>query len=177
MNDLSVHISSAIAGLLVIERDIFADKRGRFLALHIEGELDGWTEKPLRFREDSASFSSRGVLRGLHGDTTTWKLLQCVAGRVFLAVADLRPGSVTYRKTFHLTLEGERPVQILIPAGCVNGQQCLSDHSIVIYKQSDIYQGAQRQLTISWKDPRLAIPWPVAEPILSARDADAPFLS
>jgi dTDP-4-dehydrorhamnose 3,5-epimerase len=176
MKNLRVRLSDAIAGLLVIERDVFADERGRFLTLHVEGELDPWTETPLRFREDNVSVSHRGVLRGLHGDEVTWKLVQCVAGQVFLAVVDLRPASLTHRKTLHLTLDAAKHLQVLIPPGCVNGHQCLSDESLFVYKQSVAYDGAERQRTVRWNDPQLKIPWPLPDPILSARDAGAPLL-
>ena len=176
MNNLKVHASNSITGLLRIEREFFSDARGRFLTLHVVGELDPWTEKPLRFDEDNVSISHRGVLRGLHGDDITWKLVQCIAGKVFLAVADLREGSPTYKKTFYITLDGEKHEQILIPPGCVNGHQCLGEQSLFVYKQSVRYSGAGRQMTVRWDDPQLNIPWPMPQPILSDRDAEAPAL-
>jgi len=171
MNNLQVHVSNSILGLLQIERPFFSDLRGRFMTLHIVGELDAYTEKPLRFEEDNLSLSRKSVLRGMHGDDVTWKLVQCVAGEVFLAVADMRKESPTYRNSIHLTLNSEIHTQVLIPPGCVNGHQCLSDHSLFVYKQSVPYSGAHRQITVPWNDPSLNIPWPLPNPILSARDA------
>jgi dTDP-4-dehydrorhamnose 3,5-epimerase len=176
MNEIKVHASAVISGLLTIEREEFADKRGYFVALHLAGELDPWTPAPVRFEEDDLSASRHRVLRGLHGDDATWKLVQCVEGKVFLAVADLRHDSPTQGGVFHATLDSDRPVQVLIPPGCVNGHQCLSEHSLFIYKQSARYTGAGRQMTVRWDDPRLKIPWPLSKPILSDRDANATLL-
>lgn len=174
MNNLKVQASNSIIGLLQIEREVFSDTRGRFMTLHVVGELDPWTEVPLRFEEDDISISRKGVLRGLHGDDVTWKLVQCVEGSVFLAVADRRQKSPTYLKTFHLVLSSETHRQVLIPPGCVTGHQCLSDQCLFIYKQSSPYMGAGRQITVPWNDPELNIPWPLPRPILSDRDAAMP---
>lgn len=171
MNKLKVEASKSIIGLLLIEREFFSDARGHFMTLHVVGELDPWTEVPLRFEEDDLSISRKGVLRGMHGDDVTWKLVQCLAGSIFLVVADWREKSPTYRKKIHLVLDDETHRQVLIPPGCITGHQCLSDQCLFAYKQSRRYSGAARQIAVPWNDPVLNISWPLPDPILSERDA------
>jgi dTDP-4-dehydrorhamnose 3,5-epimerase len=176
MSDFSI-IPGSIDGLLIIDRKVFRDKRGDFCSLHISGELDKTVGQPLEFVEDDVSVSRYGVSRGLHGDNKTWKLVQCILGDIFIAVADVRPTSPTYLKVFTTRLTGDLFHQILIPPGCANGHQCLSPECIFLYKQTEIYSGAQHQFSIHWRDPKLNIPWPLSDPILSDRDGNAPFLT
>jgi len=173
---LSVNSDTPIDGLAVIRRSIFTDHRGYFLATYVEGDLDHLLPDGVQFLEDDISFSRRNVLRGLHGDERTWKLVSCLVGEVFLAVADLRSSSPTFKATFHLQLKAEDGLQVLVPPGCVNGYQCLSEFAIFAYKQSCVYTPGQ-QLTVRWDDPSMAIPWPVEDPILSDRDRTAPFIN
>jgi dTDP-4-dehydrorhamnose 3,5-epimerase len=174
MNEIEVSAPAAIADLLEIVRPAASDARGWFMATHVAGELDRFTKEPIRFIEDDVSRSRRGVLRGLHADFLTWKLVQCLWGEVFFAVADLRRQSPTYGKAHWTTLHAESGRQILVPPGCGNGHQCLSEQCLFAYKQSRIYSGAAGQLSVCWNDPALAIPWPISDPILSPRDLAAP---
>jgi dTDP-4-dehydrorhamnose 3,5-epimerase len=111
----------------------------------------------------------------MHGDDRTWKLVCCLYGEVFLAVADLRPGSRTFKSVFTRRFQAEEGWQALIPPGCVNGHKCLSEFSLFAYKQSHTYTGAQNQVSVRWNDPALRIPWPGPDPILSERDRLAPL--
>jgi dTDP-4-dehydrorhamnose 3,5-epimerase len=175
MNGVTVCATATIADLLEIVRPAASDPRGWFMATHVAGELDRFTPAPIRFVEDDLSWSRKGVLRGLHADTLTWKLVQCVWGEVFLAVADLRRQSPTHGRTHWLTLKAESGRQVLVPPGCGAGHQCLSEQCLFSYKQSRSYTGAGAQLCVRWNDPSLAIPWPISDPILSPRDRDAPL--
>jgi len=125
--------------------------------------------KDIDWKQDDFSFSHQGVLRGLHGDWKTWKLVQSVHGRLFLAVVDLRRDSETYCEVFTTVLSIRNHNQVLVPPGCANGHQCLSDTCTFHYKQSEYYD-AESQFTLDYKDEMLAIDWPIKNSILSERD-------
>ena len=159
--------SAAIPGLRRIEPAVFRDDRGEFV------EIWNPDDYPVAFVEDDLSLSRRGVLRGLHGDDRTWKLVQCVAGAMHMVVADVRDGARVWEA---FSLSAENRVQLLIPPGCATGLVALEDPSTLLYKQSERYAGASGQFTIRWDDPALGIDWPIEDPILSERDASAPLL-
>ena len=52
----------------------------------------------INFIHDKFAESKQNVLRGLHGDNKTWKLVSCVYGELFEVVVDMRKDSPTYRK-------------------------------------------------------------------------------
>ncbi|MCH9651271.1 MAG: dTDP-4-dehydrorhamnose 3,5-epimerase [Deltaproteobacteria bacterium] len=173
--------SQQIAGLKLLEPKTFQDSRGRFSELfrRDDDRLRDEQGQGLEFLEDSLSTSRRGVLRGLHGDHRTWKLMQCVAGEIFLVVVDLRCESSSFRQWTGLRLPAEEPRQVLVPPGCVNGHLVLRDAAL-FYKQTAYYQGAGQQVALRWDDPTIGIRWPLEEldaaPILSDRDASTPWL-
>ena len=170
-----------IPGLQIFEPEAHEDPRGRFVETFRADDprLHDLSGHPLTFVEDDLSFSRRGVLRGLHGDDRTWKLMQCVAGELFLAVVDLRPGSPTYRRWNGARLSAENHRQILAPPGCVNGHLVLED-AVLLYKQTAYYRGADHQIAVRWDDPAIGVEWPLDEisaaPVLSDRDASTPWL-
>ncbi len=161
--------SAVIPGLRRIEPSVFRDDRGEFLEL--------WNADDYAFAgafvEDDLSVSHRGVLRGLHGDDRTWKLVQCVLGAMWVVVADVREGRRAWEG---FDLSAANRVQLLIPAGCATGLLALEEPSALLYKQTERYRGAEGQFTVRWNDPALGIDWPVDDPILSERDAGAPDL-
>ena len=155
---------SKIDGLLVAELDIFEDNRGQIWTLYNE------TDWNLRFVEDKISISSRGVIRGLHGDSNTWKLIGCLSGEFFLVIVDARRDSSTYGLIETISLNSANPEIVLVPAGCLNGHQCISEEYIFWYKWSEHYTGQGTQETCRWDDDDLEIEWPIPDPILSNRD-------
>jgi len=170
--------SSEIPGLRLIQPDVFHDFRGEYVETFRADayqfhDLDG---QLIEFVEDDISVSIRHTLRGLHGDFRAWKLIQCLEGSFLLAVADMRRGLPTYLNCQQFTLNEKNRLQVLVPAGCVNGHLAMSERSIFSYKQSQYYSGADKQMTVRWDDPRLDLRWPVQNPILSRRDAEAEFL-
>lgn len=124
------------------------------------------------FLQDDISTSSRHVLRGIHGDQTTWKLVSCLYGRFYLVVLDLDETSPTHGQWTGFTLSDSNRLQVLIPPRHGNGHVVMSETAIFHYKQTTHYDRAG-QFTVRWDDPRYGIFWPVACPILSARDRDA----
>jgi dTDP-4-dehydrorhamnose 3,5-epimerase len=173
------HVNSKkIDNLYEIELDVFRDFRGEYVETYsVEKYLfQDATGNKLNFLEDDISYSKKNVLRGLHGDSKTWKLIQCLYGEIFFAVVDLRRESKTYKNVQTFLLSASMRKQILVPAGCANGHLVLSEDAIFSYKQSEIYSGMNNQFTLRWDHPDFKIEWPVENPILSQRDSTADFL-
>ena len=129
--------------------------------------------------QDDISVSGQGVLRGIHGDTRTWKLVSCLEGEFCLIVVNNRKGTEDYLRWIGFVLRESEPRQILIPPGFGNGHLVLSKRAIFHYKQSTYYKGADHQFSLRWDDPELNIFWPLLpgqQPILSQRDAEAEYV-
>ena len=175
---MKIEKSEIIPGLRIVTPDVFRDFRGEYVETFSAKryDFDDGTGNKVVFVEDDISVSSKGVLRGLHGDPKTWKLVQCLFGEFFLVVADMRKDSLAYFKWQSFSLNDQNRMQVLIPAGCGNGHLCLSEKCIFSYKQSQLYDGGASQFTIKWDEPKLNIQWPIKNPILSQRDSSAKYL-
>src|SRR5262249_40761841 len=123
------------------------------------------------------SYSEAKVLRGLH---FTWRkpqaqLVWVVEGAIFDVAVDLRRGSPKFATWFGRVLSAERQEQLFMPPGFAHGFCVLSPHAAVHYKCSEEFD-PEDDAGLHWRDPRLAIRWPIADPIVSARDAALPTL-
>jgi dTDP-4-dehydrorhamnose 3,5-epimerase len=147
---------------------IFNDFRGSYIELYNE-PLYRAAGIRVKFIQDDISTSSRHVLRGIHGDAVTWKLISCLYGRFRLMVVNANPRSRQYGKWASFELSDRNRRQVLVPPRFGNGHVVLSDVAIFHYKQTTIYDRAG-QFTILWNDPRFGFRWPVKRPILSTRD-------
>ena len=81
--------------------------------------------------------------------------------------------SATYLDWELFTINDKNRQQILVPPGYANGHLVMSDFGIFSYKQSTLYGGPSEQFTVKWNDPKLNIPWPIDNPLLSSRDKNA----
>ena len=156
--------SEKIKDLLSIKLDTFQDYRGEIWTVYSEEYTD------LKFVADKITISRFGVLRGLHGDPHTAKLIACLSGQIQLAILDLRKDSETYGNVETFLISDYDPTVVIVPAGCVNAHLCLSDKCVFYYKWSEQYKGPDEQVTIAWDDPELNIDWVIDNPILSERD-------
>ena len=147
----------------------FEDFRGSYVELYNEAEY-AQSGIPVHFVQDDFSTSTRYVLRGIHGDRKTYKLISCLAGKLYLVIANCNDGVPQWLHWEAFTLSAENHCQILVPPGFGVAHLVLSDWAIFHYKQSTYYDRAS-QFTLSWNDPRLNIWWPISQPILSRRDA------
>jgi len=133
-----------------------------------------WINKDYKliFNQDKFSISKKNVLRGLHGDNKTWKLVSCVYGEVFFAIVNFDKKSKNFlkKKTFILSQKNRK--QILIPPKYLNGYLCLTKECVFHYKLSykGKYVDSKDQFSINWQDPILNINWPIKKPTLSKRD-------
>jgi dTDP-4-dehydrorhamnose 3,5-epimerase len=155
-------------GVLLIKPTFFEDHRGEYLELYNE-KLYKAKGIDVDFLEDDISIGTRGVLKGIHGDSITWKLISCPYGKFYLVVVNYDQHSPDFGKWQSFVLSDVNKHQVLVPPMHGNGHLCLSEKSIFHYKQSADYDPS-RQFTIKWNDPRFNIWWPVKNPILSQRD-------
>ena len=126
---------------------------------------------PAGFVQDNHSSSVRHTLRGLHMQMRKpqGKLVRVTEGEIWDVAVDLRPNSPTRNRRTAAVLSADNFMQLYIPPGCAHGFCVMSDVAQVQYKCTELYDPAD-EVGIAWNDPTLAIPWPVAEPILSGRD-------
>lgn len=157
-----------IDGLLTVTPGVFEDFRGYYVETYNEEEYRA-AGISVHFVQDDISVSRQGVLRGLHGDAKTWKLISCLMGEIYLAVLDCREDSPTKGRWQGFTISDRNRLQVLVPPGVANGHTILSDRAIFHYKQSEYYN-PETQFTIKWNDPAHGIWWPIRHPIMSARD-------
>ena len=154
--------------LLIKPPTIFEDFRGTYVETYNE-ELYAKAGINVKFVQDDISVSRRNVLRGIHGDGETWKLVSCLYGEFYLVAVNRDDTSSQCGKWESFVLSDRNRLQVLIPPKFGNGHLVLSELAIFHYKQSTYYNRAG-QFTIKWNDPGLGIEWPTSTPILSRRD-------
>lgn len=148
---------------------LFEDWRGEYVETYNE-QLYREQGIEVQFVQDDISVSDRHVLRGLHGDAITWKLISCLYGKFYLVVVNNDPESPQYRQWASFVLSDANRKQVLIPPKFGNGHLVLSDKAVFHYKQNTYYDRAG-QFTLLWNDPELDLWWPVPNPLVSRRDA------
>ncbi|OHE86760.1 MAG: dTDP-4-dehydrorhamnose 3,5-epimerase [Verrucomicrobia bacterium RIFCSPLOWO2_12_FULL_64_8] len=165
-----------MAGLLLIEPKVFGDLRGFF--------LESWNRDRYRaagipddFVQDNFSFSGRGTLRGLHfqNPRTQGKLVSVWQGEVWDVAVDIRRQSRPFGRWLGMTLSAENKRQLYVPPGFAHGFVVLSETALFHYKCTNDYS-PKDEIGFRWDDPAVGIQWPVARPVLSSRDAQAPLL-
>jgi dTDP-4-dehydrorhamnose 3,5-epimerase len=167
-----------IAGLVIIEPQVFGDERGYFMETY---NAKTFADAGLRmhFVQDNQSKSKKGVLRGLHLQLKypQGKLLWVVSGEIFDVGVDLRRGSPTYGEYVGTILSGENKRMFYIPEGFAHGFLVLSDEAVVAYKCTELYH-PEYDAGIIYNDPDIGIDWPLdgIEPILSDKDKKLPTL-
>jgi len=157
-----------IKNLLEIDLEVFEDFRGQYVETYNKEYYFNKGIK-LEFLQDDISVSSQNILRGIHGDNKTHKLISCLLGRFYLVIVDLREDSKTYKQYVSFTLSETNRKQVLVPPGCGVAHLALSEKIIFHYKQTTYYN-PDIQFTYKWNDPQLNIWWPVKNPIVSLRD-------
>lgn len=167
---------TSLRGVLKIERFAFEDFRGCYGEIYARRD---YQEKGVNvdFVEQDFSISKKNVLRGIHGDDKTWKLVSCLYGSFYLIVLNFDKDSDQFGKWDSFVLSPENKLQILVPPKFGNGHLVLTDTAMFHYNQSQYYQGAHNQFTIRWNDPKFNMKWPTNDPMLSERDARAAFVT
>ena len=169
----------AIPEVLLVEPKVFGDTRGFFLESFRQDLFDQATGSHYEFIQDNHSRSSRGVLRGLHYQLpphAQGKLVRVTSGAVFDVAVDIRRNSATFGQWVGAELTAENHKQLWVPPGFAHGFLVLSETADFVYKTTDYY-APESDRGIRWDDADLAIDWPVSDPLLSGKDAKAPFLA
>lgn len=171
-------VATGIDDVLIIEPKVFVDNRGYFYEAFNSAQFRLFTGIDVSFVQDNHSMSQKGTLRGLHYQifNAQDKLVRVSSGSIFDVAVDLRKSSKTFGKWFGVELSETNKKQIFIPKGFAHGFVVLSDQAQVLYKASDYYT-PEAERFIRWDCPRLAIDWPLDNPTLNNRDANAPTLA
>ena len=160
--------------IIVYQPNVHIDYRGHLWTLWNKHDfkLTNKFSFELEFNHDKVSTSRKNVLRGIHGDFKSHKLVTCLYGEIYLVLVDNRKNSSSYMEWDYLILDDKSRKQVLIPPGYGNGFLVMSHHSVFHYKwsYSGEYPDVENQFTIKWNDKRLNIDWPINNPILQQRD-------
>ena len=146
----------------------FEDFRGSYIEIYNKNFMKE-NDIRINFIQDDISISYKNVLRGIHGDNTTYKLVSCLYGQFQLIVVNNNPVSRQFRKWQSFDMSIKNRFQILIPPKFGNGHLVLSNSAIFHYKQNTLYDPSS-QFTIKWNDPLYKFKWKINDPILSVRD-------
>jgi dTDP-4-dehydrorhamnose 3,5-epimerase len=174
------YIQTKLKGCFIIEPQVFYDDRGYFFECFNQNKFNDLLGKPVTFVQDNESFSSKGVLRGLHyqiGEFAQAKLVRVVNGTVLDVAVDLRKDSKTFGQHITVELSGENKRQLFVPRGFAHGFIVLSETVILSYKCDNFYN-KESEGGIIFNDPSLNINWklPESDFIISKKDLVLPKL-
>jgi dTDP-4-dehydrorhamnose 3,5-epimerase len=168
---------TTIQDLVIINPTIFNDERGYFFEAYNKAKFheNGIT---YNFIQDNQSFSTKGVIRGLHLQINPFaqaKLVRVLQGEILDVAVDLRKNSATYGQQFSVVLSAENKKQLMVPPGFAHGFSVLSETASVLYKVDQLYN-KQSERGIKYDDATLAIDWQVDrnEVIVSEKDLILP---
>jgi len=170
--------ATVFPGLLILTPRVFEDERGFFLESYSRRTFAEHGVRCDFVQDNHARSDTRGVLRGLHFQCPTSaqaKLVRVTRGEVFDVVVDLRQGSPTFGRWHSEILSAENHCQMFIPAGFAHAYLTLSECTEFQYKV-DAYYDPERDAGILWNDPDIGVQWPIANPLLSAKDKALPRL-
>jgi dTDP-4-dehydrorhamnose 3,5-epimerase len=169
--------TTTIQDLVIINPAVFNDERGYFFEAYNQAKFheNGIT---YNFIQDNQSFSTKGVIRGLHLQINPFaqaKLVRVLQGEILDVVVDLRKNSATYGQHFSVILSGENKKQLMVPHGFAHGFSVLSETASVMYKVDQLYDKASER-GIRFDDATLNIDWQINrnEVIVSEKDLVLP---
>jgi dTDP-4-dehydrorhamnose 3,5-epimerase len=161
-----------ISGVKIIKNNVYLDDRGSIWSSYQFSKFKDVFDFTLQLSHDKYALNRKGVLRGIHGDFSSWKLIKILSGRVFQVYVDNRPTSKTYRQHVSVDLTANDNFSLLLPPGIGNAFYTHEENTLYNYKlfYDGQYKDYDQQFTIKWNDPTLGIDWPLGEKILSERD-------
>lgn len=173
-------IETKLKGCFIIEPKVFGDKRGYFLESFNYKKFSEAIGYDVRFIQDNQSYSSKGVLRGLHlqtGNDAQAKLVRVLSGKVLDVAVDVRQGSITYGQHVAIELSADNKKQLFVPRGFAHGFVVLSDTAEFFYKVDNDY-APQSESGLLYNDPELGIDWGMkdSELTLAPKDLLQPLL-
>ncbi len=166
-----------LPGVVVISPTVHGDDRGFFMETFHQADFAN-AGLPDNFVQDNHSRSARGVLRGLHFQYPQWqgKLVRVISGEIFDVAVDVRMESPTYGQWVGVAISAENKQQVYVPPGFAHGFCVVSEMADVVYKCTSLYKPADDR-GILWNDPAIGVEWPIANPIVSAKDRRAGLLA
>jgi dTDP-4-dehydrorhamnose 3,5-epimerase len=172
--------ATPLDGCIILKPTVFGDERGYFFESFNQKKFTDITGSDAVFVQDNQSYSTKGVLRGLHlqkGGSAQAKLVRVVKGEVLDVAVDLRKNSKTYGKHFGIRLSESNNLQFFVPRGFAHGFVVLSDDAIFQYKCDNYYDKAAEG-GLHYADTALAIDWilPHDQLIVAAKDLELPTL-
>jgi dTDP-4-dehydrorhamnose 3,5-epimerase len=173
-------IPTKLEGCFIIEPKIINDERGYFMESFNENTFQKGTGKAVHFVQDNQSFSTKGVLRGLHyqtGEHAQAKLVRVLQGEVLDVVVDIRPNSITFGEYVSVLLTGENKTQFFVPRGFAHGFLVLSETATFFYKCDNFYN-KESEGGLLYSDKSVNIDWqfPLENLIISEKDLILPTL-
>lgn len=169
-----------LKGCFLIEPKIITDERGYFMESFNEKTFQEGIQQSVRFVQDNQSFSSKGVLRGLHyqvGEHAQAKLVRVIHGEVLDVAVDIRPDSPTFGQYEAVLLSSENQRQFFVPRGFAHGFLVLSETATFFYKCDNFYN-KEAEGGILFNDPTIGIHWdfPMDHLLISEKDQHLPTL-
>ena len=173
-------IPTKLADCFIIEPKVFKDERGYFMESFNQKTFQNGIGQTIDFVQDNQSFSTKGVLRGLHFQTgihSQSKLVRVLQGEVLDVAVDIRPNSVTFGQHVSVVLTGENHTQFFVPKGFAHGFLVLSETATFFYKCDNFYNAASEG-GIIYNDPKINIDWkfPEQQLLISEKDQILPTL-
>jgi dTDP-4-dehydrorhamnose 3,5-epimerase len=170
--EFDIQESTEIAGVYILKPSISEDARGNIWTSFLKDEVEKLLPSDLYFKHDKFSTSKCNVLRGIHGDAKSWKLVTCVHGEIQQVVVDCRENSPTYKRWQDFIINQDNQQLILIPPNMGNAYHVKSPEAVYHYKlaYNGDYIDADEQFSINWNDSSIGIKWLSDNPILSNRD-------
>jgi len=167
-------IPTNLEGCFIIEPNVIKDGRGYFMESFNQARFEAGTGVKVNFVQDNQSYSTKGVLRGLHyqtGDHAQAKLVRVLQGEVLDVAVDIRPDSKTYGKHVAITLTADNQKQLFVPRGFAHGFIVLSDTATFFYKCDNLYN-KESEGGIIYNDATININWGLDDNELLVSDKD-----
>ena len=163
-----------LEGCFLLKPAVFEDNRGYFFESFNEKQFGEKIGRAIKFVQDNQSYSTYGVIRGLHGQSgeqAQAKLVRVLQGEILDVAVDVRKDSHTYGQSFSTLLSAENKHQLFIPEGFLHGFSVLSEEAIVLYK-CNAYYNKNAEFGVRYDDPQLNIDWkiPNQKAIISEKD-------
>ena len=172
VKEFEISKSNVINGVYTFKPSINYDQRGTLYSSFHKDVFDSYLPENIYFKHDKFSKSFNNVLRGIHGDNKSWKLVTAVYGEILQVVVDCRADSPTYLKHEKFIINEKNQLSVLLPPGIGNAFYVISSEAIYHYKLAypGEYLDAEDQFSMKWNNLTVGIEWPTTTPFLSDRD-------
>ena len=172
-------IKTNIKDAVVIQPVVYKDDRGYFMESYNHSKYKD-LGLHATFVQDNESYSSRGVLRGLHYQCDSHaqaKLVRVIRGEVKDIIVDIREGSPSFGESVEVILSESNNTQLFVPRGFAHGFIVLSEYALFAYKCDNFYN-KDSEGQINPLCSKLDLNWGMetGELLLSEKDKNGPNL-